>query len=248
MNRRGFIKSAGIAAVAASTVIGSEVQFKTDSFGPIRETLKGKESAVWVFTGDSITHGALHTFGSRSYVEHFAERVRWELRRMNDVVINTGNSGDTIKGILANAEARVFRFAPKIVSLMIGMNDCRDGESGRNQFRDSLEKFVIKANEKNVTVLLHTPNTVYVSGGKERSDLPAYVDVIRQVATKHDLALIDHYAYWTAEATSPAKLQMFLNDGSIHPNGYGHLVLARKLFIDLGIFDPKSTVCRLFVP
>ena len=32
---------------------------------------------TWVFTGDSITHGAKHTAGCRSYPEHFAERVRW---------------------------------------------------------------------------------------------------------------------------------------------------------------------------
>ena len=47
-----------------------------------------------MFTGDSITHGALHTMGWRSYPEHFAERVRWELGRMRDIVINTGISGD----------------------------------------------------------------------------------------------------------------------------------------------------------
>ncbi|MBL8294024.1 MAG: SGNH/GDSL hydrolase family protein, partial [Bryobacterales bacterium] len=83
-----------------------------DLFQPIREKLSGKEPLTWVFTGDSITHGALHTMGWRSYPEHFAERVRWELRRVRDIVINTGISGDRMPRLVGDAEWRVHRFRP----------------------------------------------------------------------------------------------------------------------------------------
>jgi len=32
----------------------------------------------WLFAGDSITHGALHTWGWRDYTEHFSERIRYD--------------------------------------------------------------------------------------------------------------------------------------------------------------------------
>lgn len=253
MDRRNFLTTAGSALIAANEVLGQNNEpgagvIQKKEFEPLREVLSGKEPAIWVFTGDSITHGALHTFGWRSYVEHFSERVRWEMRRMTDIVINTGISGDTMKGIHARDDWRIFQFRPKVVSLKIGMNDCRDGEKGRSDFRQSLERFVEKAAEKRILVLLHTPNLIHFPNDPARKDLPAYVDEIRNVAEKHRLPLIDHYAYWTEETGGKARLQMWLNDGSIHPNGYGHLALARKIFLDLGIHDPASKVCGLFVP
>lgn len=248
MNRRGFIASAGAAAIAANTIAGKAAANEGDAFKDLKALLKGSEPVVWVFTGDSITHGALHTFGHRSYVEHFAERVRWELRRMTDIVINTGISGDTMTGILNRDEWRIFQFKPKVVSLKIGMNDCRNGEAGRGAFKDSLEKLAEKTKQRQAILLLNTPNLIHYPNAKERAGLQGYVETIREFADKHKLPLVDHYAHWQKEIGAESRLQMLLNDGSIHPNAYGHLVLAKKIFEDLAIFDAKSSVCRSFVP
>ena len=48
------------------------------------------EPLRWVFAGDSITHGALHTMGWRDYTELFSERLRHELKRPRDCVVKTG--------------------------------------------------------------------------------------------------------------------------------------------------------------
>ena len=42
----------------------------------IRALLGRAEPVRWVFTGDSITHGAAHTIGWRDYTELFDERAR----------------------------------------------------------------------------------------------------------------------------------------------------------------------------
>ncbi|MEO7650820.1 MAG: hypothetical protein ABIZ80_10160, partial [Bryobacteraceae bacterium] len=34
-----------------------------DPFQPVRALLSGTQAVTWLFTGDSITHGALHTVG-----------------------------------------------------------------------------------------------------------------------------------------------------------------------------------------
>ena len=39
---------------------------------------------TWVFFGDSITHGALHTYGWRSFPEIFEERLRFEMNHVMD--------------------------------------------------------------------------------------------------------------------------------------------------------------------
>ncbi|MCP3966054.1 MAG: SGNH/GDSL hydrolase family protein [Lentisphaerae bacterium] len=54
----------------------------------------------WLFYGDSITHGADHCYGQKSYSEHFAERIRYEMRRFNDIIINSAISGDTTVQLL----------------------------------------------------------------------------------------------------------------------------------------------------
>src|SRR5690554_5045874 len=111
--------------------MGKQHSFAPYSEGNDREliakSLKEKDPLIWVFIGDSITHGAKHTHGYRAYPEIFSERVRYELGRVRDVVINTGISGNTTQNILDDFDWRVKQFNPRIVSLMIGTNDCATG-------------------------------------------------------------------------------------------------------------------------
>ncbi|HLA95822.1 MAG TPA: GDSL-type esterase/lipase family protein [Pyrinomonadaceae bacterium] len=247
MNRRNFLAATGASVIAANSVI-AQLDGKEDPFKEVKNLLAGNKPLIWVFTGDSITHGALHTFGWRSYVEHFAERVRWELKRMNDVVINTGASGDVLNNLSSKSDWRIFQFRPNVVSLMIGTNDCRNAEKGKDVFRRSFADLLEKTQKNNAVLLLNTPNLIDFVKAPERSALADYAGLIRELAAKYKLPLVDHFAYWTEETRNSSKLQMWLNDGSIHPNNFGHLVLARKIFQDLGIFDAKSPTCRLFVP
>lgn len=248
MNRRSFLESVGAAVMVANANLDKTGASQEDPFQALKKRLSDKQPMIWVFTGDSIMHGALHTFGWRSYVEHFAERVRWEMRRMNDVVINTGISGDTLKGIVARSDWRIFQFRPDVISLKIGMNDCRDAEKGKDVFRQSFETLLDKVRKQKGLLLLNTPNLIDFLKAKERQALPEYVELLRELAAKYNLPLVDHYAHWMKEAGTGSRLQMWLNDGSIHPNHFGHLGLVRKIFQDLGIFDPNSVTCKLFVP
>lgn len=222
----------------------------------IRALLTRPQPVVWVFTGDSITHGALHTSGWRCYPELFAERVRWELHRLRDMVINSGVSGDTTGELLKDQEWRIFQFRPHVISLMMGMNDCTAGAAGREDFRKNLNQLADAVEAHENLLLLHTPNLIYSPHDSKRSDLPAYADIIRDVAKQRKLMLVDHYAYWqdktdtTVDALArknSSALLYWLNDGSIHPNEFGHRQLANLLFERLGIYDPTSRTCRLFI-
>ena len=246
--RRRFLQAAVSPVVSAPflAVVGAAPSPEEEKIGALT---KRAEPVTWVLTGDSITHGALHTNGWRSYPEHFAERIRWELGRVRDVVINTGISGDRVPGLQADLEHRVLRFKPDVVSIMMGMNDASAGEAGREDFRSAYNRLVetLEA-ETDATILLHTPNPI-TPAASGRADLPAYSQIVREVAEAHGTALVDQERLWNEYLREEkTDLNYLLADGTIHPNEYGHILFAHILFKALGIFDPASNVCRLFVP
>jgi acyl-CoA thioesterase I len=204
----------------------------------LHRLLAGSDPVTWVFVGDSITEGVVHTHGRRSFVEHFAERTRGELGRVGDVVINTGISGDHTEDVLAGFADRVARFHPDVVVVLLGTNDSVEGSSGRAGFADRLAEIVRRVRDLGAVPVLQTPPPVDTAAASERADLPAYADLVRRVAREHDVMLVDHYAHWLAagNGTAPAR---WLDD-PIHPNGRGHLEMAGRIFDRLGILDPHS--------
>ena len=262
-DRRNFLTGVGLAACAGLLVTdGPETRSAaanqaagqkrknpapTSGVEGINDLLARKEPVAWVFTGDSITHGALHTRGWRSYPEHFAERVRWELKRMRDIVINTGISGDKTDGLLADLDWRVLHLKPDVVSIMFGMNDCTLGEVGRELFRKNLTAIVTKVKTAGSIPILNTPNTVYLKNAETRGDLPAYAQVVRDVALGTKAVLVDHYAHWETARGDQEALLKWLEDQSIHPGVFGHREFAKLIFRTLGIYDEKSPTCLLEV-
>lgn len=263
--RRDFVKQLGgaVALTMAGQVFGvsSTAAAEQQAGGPqrplvdpksgvdgIQKLLKSTEPLTWVLTGDSITHGALHTKGWRSYPEHFAERVRWEMRRVRDVVINTGISGDRTGGLLKDLQWRVLRFQPDVVSVMLGMNDCTAGATGRDMFRTNLLAIVEKTLDAGAIPLLHAPNTIYVKNAGGRADLEAYADIVRKVAESQKVALVDHWQHWQKTKPDQEALLPWLEDRSIHPGVYGHREMAKLTFRVLGIYDEQSPTCQLEVP
>jgi len=258
-SRREFIQHAGLAAgallatntasaAAPSTPASIQTVDTTSGVPGIQKLIQAKDPLIWVFTGDSITHGALHTLSSRSYPEHFAERVRWEMRRMRDVVINTGISGDRVDGILADLDWRVLQFRPNVVSLMFGMNDCTGGEANRPNFRTKLTEITKRVQDAGAIPILNTPNTTILANSSGRLDLPAYAQIVREVAADRKAVLVDHWKHWETAKPKQEDLVAWIEDKSIHPGVYGHREFAKLIFQELGISDPASPTSTLAVP
>ncbi len=213
----------------------------------IQKLLKSEKPIKWLFYGDSITHGALHTFGWRDYTEHFTERVRFEMGRYQDIVIKTAISGNTTKDLLRDFEWRLGQFRPQVVFIMIGMNDCSTGrEVTRDEFRTNLRELCrrISALDSAVPVLQTTCPVLPGAGGDREPNISDYMDIVREIAAAEKLPLVDHTLHWKK---NEGWLYYWMND-SFHPNNHGHLVFAELLFKELGIFDEKATTCRLFHP
>ena len=212
----------------------------------IKTLLEDKESFNWVFTGNSITQGAKHTHGMRSYPEIFAERVRWEMHRSNDFIINTGISGNTTQNILNDFDKRVNQFKPKVVVLMIGTNDAAKGNNiSIDQFEQNLIELVRKIREIGAIPILMSPNIIIIEKNPERSKLGEYVVKIKEVAQFKNVVYVDNWKIWSTDLQTKYKGEVYkelLND-PLHPNGFGHQEIARALFKELSIFDPLAPTC-----
>ena len=211
----------------------------------VAELLKEKAPLKWLFIGDSITAGVGHTHGYRSYPEIFAERIRMGLQRKRDIVINTAVSGNTSGDILDDFDWRVTQFRPAVVSLMIGTNDCAKKEMNPGIFERNLASLLSKIKDSGAVAILQTPNPVIAEKAPERTNLFDYVTVIQNLARKENLILVDNWTYWreTLQTDPEADVHKnWLND-PLHPNGMGHIQIARLMFKKLSIFDPADPTC-----
>ncbi|MFD5213934.1 SGNH/GDSL hydrolase family protein [Microbacterium sp. NPDC058345] len=205
---------------------------------------------TWVMTGDSITHGLIHTRGARSYVEHLHELIRGDLGRVQDIVINTAITGWRAQLILDDFDRRVAAWRPDVVTLMIGTNDCTtvwlDPIVKAAEFSRSLVEFVSRVRALGAIPVLQTPPTVDLLRAPDRERIGEFAQAARDVAAAEGALLVDQHAAFSAfaEGTGPGNEghPWGLLDDAFHPNADGHAMLALELARALGLDADESRV------
>ncbi|MDD9375231.1 SGNH/GDSL hydrolase family protein [Streptomyces sp. ZAF1911] len=187
---------------------------------------------TWVATGDSITQAVLHTHGARGWVEHVHERIRWQLNRPTDIVVNTGVSGWGAADVLAVHDHLIGRFDPDVLSVSLGTNDCIDGEEGLPGFHEAMRRIIARAAPR-TQVVLHTPVLVGLAGRERRASLPAYCRAVREIAKDTGALLVDHEAHWLEHHGTSDPISWL--DDAAHPNAVGHLRMANHTLRTLGL-------------
>ena len=213
----------------------------------IGSLLKGSAPIKWLFAGDSIAQGALHTFGWRDFSELFAERVRFELERNLDCVIKTAVSGWRVGDVLENFETTLVQHGPDVVFIYLGMIDCSAGGEAVGQFKSDYGRLIEQIRTRTpAAIIAQTPNRALESDAVRASAIGLYAQAIRDVARETGAMLVDSFATWESFARD-GRLDYLLSD-PIHPNELGHRALAHEILRELGLLDPSSRTCRLFVP
>lgn len=224
----------------------SSEQYARRDADRLREVLAGPP-VTWTFLGDSITQGVVHTHGQRNYVELFAERVRGELGRLGDAVINSGVSGSTSADVLDEFHWRAGRFSPDVLFVMYGTNDMLDSEEGVRGFSFRLDQVVQRGRDVGATVVLQTPPPVLADAGRTPELMSRYAAAVREVGERLGVPLVDHAAAWAAAAEEQgAEIapEGWLDD-SFHPGPLGHRAMVRTLLEALDLADPTSAVYAL---
>lgn len=220
-----------------------QIEDTTGTYAYIQERLASDKPITWLFMGDSITHGALWTYGYDDFTELFEKRLRNEMGRTGDIIINTGVSGATTEEFLQNKDSRCFRYDADIVFIMLGMNDCVT--LSVELFEANLKETIKEIREVNEIAILMTPN---VAPGRLHV-LPPYIEAIRKVAKEENVMLIDHFKEWGERATTPKVLESWVSVADsvmqIHPTSLGHLNMAKSIFKAVGIYDFKSPLCTM---
>lgn len=193
----------------------------------------GPGPMTWLFVGDSITQGVLHTDGARNFVEHCGEVIRWEAGRIRDVVINAGVSGWRVPDVLADFDFRVTRFAPDVVVAMLGTNDATAGANGVSAFEQQLTELVTRIRATGAQLVLQVPPPLR-GEPSDRAAMAGYVEAVRAVAQRHSVLLVDHDLDWSQNLRDGGVHDEFLAD-NIHPNGAGHERMARRVLGVLGL-------------
>jgi acyl-CoA thioesterase-1 len=214
--------------------------------------LKKAEPITWLFAGDSITHGSVHLLEFRNYVQLFEERVRTELKRQSDVVINTGTAGWSLADIQQHRDDVIFRFQPTVLSLAIGMNDAASVALDQLEaWEESLAALLREARSRGVEhILIHTPPLVDTFSmrpmAQKRLNLPSFCEAIRRQSSLQNALLVDHQSFWSEKVAANDRLALFAQSDTIHPNTYGHRMMFECLCRRLGIWDSSSSLGRLF--
>ncbi|WP_300600455.1 GDSL-type esterase/lipase family protein [Niabella sp.] len=252
-NRRRFLRNLGLVSAGAPALLNKELLFTgsksaadSDDIGRITGLLKSRQPVKWLFTGDSITQGAKHTHGMRSYPEVFSERVRWELGRPGDVVINTAISGNTSADISKDLDQRIFQYRPQVVFLMLGTNDAATQKKiSPKDFKANMTVITDRIRAQDGIPVLLSPNQIITAKAPERAALKDYVAVLDELAVSRSLVYINVWAAWETalkEKYQGAQNSRLLND-PLHPNGYGHQEIAILLFKAFAIYDPAASTC-----
>lgn len=189
---------------------------------------------TWVFAGDSITQGVLHTYGRRCWVEHVAERVHTQLDRTTDILINSGMSGWTSAWVLREFDWLIGRFAPDVLSIALGTNDA-SVDPERHAGPDEVAAAIVEIGRRADAwlTIVHTPPPIAAEAYDRRPDFDAYAPAIRGAAAELGAVLVDHAAYWPRRFGEDSPLPWL--DDVLHPNATGQLAMADLTLAALGL-------------
>lgn len=215
------------------------------------------DSLTWLFMGDSITHGSAYSLGQDTIAQSFEKYLRDDLKRTNDIVVNTAVSGATIdvsgSSTLATINERLNSYSPDIVSIMLGTNDST--VLSVEQYRAQLQTLINKAKAKTDIVVLRSPlPTQWDRDARCRE----YTQVMKEVASEMDCIFIDQYTpFHNVVGKYPYMYQdqyfvygdncVFGQGKALHPGANGHLMMTKQFIEGIGILDEDTFIPNLFI-
>lgn len=208
----------------------------------LKKLLDKDDPLTWLFMGDSITHGALWTYGYKDYVELFRSYIEETLHRPKDIFINTAVSGATIPSTLARIGVRLQPYHPDIIYMKLGANDVVHYTA--TEYKENLETMLRHLKEKNALIILSTPTPSDLGIDKSKR-MREYIRVLYEIAVAYpEIILIDQYTvmqdYLEENPIGWRKEYTFYTDEVLHLGANGHLFMFHNLTKQLGLIHEES--------
>ncbi len=196
--------------------------------------------------GDSITEG---TYGGADVSQTYPSLLQNVLTKngINTEVVNTGIPGETAVEGLKRFKWHVLPQNPNYVLIMYGANDSYIPPGYRHpvisieDFTSSIVMLIKMAKENHICPILMTTTPLAIEGffdddvsnsESHTNYLEKFMVIIREIATKEGITLIDHYQTWKLKDAELGILAKYLPDG-VHPNAAGNLLIAETTAVSI---------------
>lgn len=226
LRSRGVIPTLALVILAAGAVAHTPAADPTVRKGG-QPLLTFDKPVTIVCLGDSVTGVYYHTGGWGAY----PEMLRVALQRLHPhakiTVINAGISGQSADHGLARLEKDVLSKKPDLVTVSFCLNDVTRFTA--EAYKQNLVETVNRCRAAQSQVVLCTPNAVVETGGRPRSKLVQFCEVIHQVGRELAVPVCDQYAAGEAHRKRDALGWRLTLSDEIHPNMDGHKLMAEEL-------------------
>ncbi len=191
-----------------------------------------------VFFGDSITQAGVQPGG---YILKVGELASKENKAGQFDFIGSGIGGNKIYDLYLRVEDDVLSKNPDVVVLYVGVNDVWHKRThGTGTDADKFEKFyttlIKKFQAKNIKVILCTPAAIGErtdSSNELDGDLNNYSNIIRSLASKNNLPLVDlrkSFLDYNLKFNTENKESGILTSDRVHLNEKGNQFVAEEMW------------------
>ncbi len=194
-----------------------------------------------IFFGDSITELGVKEKPYKGYILVMDSLIKAEKKEGQFDLIGSGISGHKVYDLYLRMEEDVISKNPDVVVIYVGVNDVwHKTLSGTGTDPDRFEKFytaiLTKLKEKNIKAILCTPAVVGEKTDMSNQldgDLNRYSNIIRDIAKKNDLPLVDlrkKFLDYNKANNPENKERDILTYDRVHLNNRGNLLVAEEMW------------------
>ena len=211
----------------------------TSGINRIRGWLHDHQPRVWMFVGDETT-AWMRYHGTPGYAEMFRHRLRWELRRFPDLIVNAGIQGAGIEEIEKITRQGLLQCRADVVFVMPGPQDLDLVRRQPHRYADRLADLAALIREQGAEPVFQTPP---LPRGHANAVAPPALsqlaDIIRDVCVVHQIPLMDHAEFWMEQP--PCEEWYDLHSETLTEAGQSALALL--FFSELDLYDRSSPLC-----
>lgn len=189
-----------------------------------------------IFFGDSITELGVKPGGFVTLLDSIAKSSNKQFE-----MIGSGISADKVTDLYLRLEKDVLEKSPSTVVIYIGVNDVWHKSSfGTGTDSHKFERFYAailqKLKERNIQAVLCTPAVIGEKtdfSNEQDGDLNKYSNIIRELAKKNDLKLVDlrqKFLDYNKQNNKDNKESGILTYDRVHLNSRGNVVVANAIW------------------